>query len=379
MQSNEHTSTLSEGISLPTQREEEFLSEGRANIEDVRYRFRLISKPLWFRLVVSLIFVAAALSATSLLWMVVDRPISAPLFLVAIVASAWLCGFRAALFATVVSGFVIDYFFIPPVYELSASRDEIVRFLIFFAEGTIISWVIETRRIATEAMNQSNELLRALAERQQTVRESEQKRIALEIHDELGQALTGLKMEVHLLKRQSGSTPAENMAEKLGGLSSTIDATIATVRRIATELRPSILDDFGLVAAMEWQGREFERKTDICCVFRADVEHLNLDPQAKIAVFRIFQEAVTNISRHSEASVFTVEIDSGSDPITLTIKDDGKGLDPGVLTNTHSLGILGMKERSRLIGSEFKIYNDDGGGVAIELKIPKSLQLRTGK
>jgi signal transduction histidine kinase len=375
MQSNEYTIARSEGVPTAGKGAR---SESKIKTEKARYRLALISKPLWFRLIVSLVFVAAALLATTLLWMVVDRPISAPLFLVAIVASAWLCGFRAGVFATLVSGFVIDFFFIQPIYELSASRDEIVRFLIFFAEGLIISWVIETRRAATDAMNQSNEQLRALTERQQAVRESEQKRIALEIHDELGQALTGLKMEVHLLKRQNGSTTAENITEKLGELSTTIDATIATVRRIATELRPSILDDFGLIAAMEWQAREFERKTGIRCIFRANTDHLNLNPEARIAVFRIFQETVTNIARHSEASLFTVDIDSSGDPIVLTIKDDGKGLDPTGLTNGPSLGILGMKERARLIDSEFTIYNEVAGGVAIELRIPKLWQERTG-
>ena len=358
---------------------ENTISEASANARSSIYRINLMNKPLWLRLAVSFGFVLVALGLTSLLWLAVDRPISAPLFLVAIAGSGWLCGFRSGLFATVVSGFLIDYFFVPPYHEFTASRDEIVRFLIFLSEGSIISWVIESRRVATDAMDRSNEQLRALAEHQQSVRESEQKRIALEIHDELGQALTGLKMEVHLLKRQvdstNGSTAGSKTSEKLSELSSTIDTTIGTIRRIATELRPSILDDFGLIAAMEWQAQESERKTGVRGIFRADTDHLNLNPQARTAAFRIFQEALTNIARHSKASYFTVDVESASDFIVIAIRDNGIGFDPAALSHKLSLGILGMKERARLIGADFKIYNDDAGGVGVELTVPKSLQL----
>lgn len=343
------------------------------------HRINLMNKPLWLRLTISLGFALAALGLTSLFWLAVDRPISAPLFLVAIVGSAWLCGFRAGIFATVVSGFVIDYFFLPPYHEFSGSRDEIVRFIIFLCEGSIISWVIEARRVATDAMDRSNGQLRALTEHQQSVRESEQKRIALEIHDELGQALTGLKMEVHLLKRQvdstNGAPDGAKTSKKLCELSSTIDATIGTVRRIATELRPSILDDFGLIAAMEWQAQESARKSGIRGIFRTDTDHLNLNPQARTAAFRIFQEALTNVARHSQATYFTVDVDSVGDFIIIAIRDDGIGFVPTALAHKHSLGILGMKERARLIGADFKIYNDDAGGVSVELTVPKSLQL----
>jgi signal transduction histidine kinase len=380
MRSNNDTAMLSDSVSLADissadTAENTVSAKSNFSLD----RLDLMTKPWWTRLAISLGFVLAALGLTSLLWLVVDRPISAPLFLAAIVGSAWLCGFRAGIFATVVSGIVIDYCFVPPYYQFSASRDEIVRFLIFFSEGSIISWVIEARRVATDAVDRSNKQLRALAEHQQSVRESEQKRIALEIHDELGQALTGLKMEVHLLKRQvdstNGAPDGAKTSKKLCELSSTIDATIGTVRRIATELRPSILDDFGLIAAMEWQTRESARKSGIRGIFRTDTDHLNLNPQARTAAFRIFQEALTNVVRHSQATYFTVDVDSGGDFIVIAIRDDGVGFVPTALGHKHSLGILGMKERARLIGADFKIYNDDAGGVGVELNVPKSLQL----
>lgn len=383
MRSGNNTATLLENVPvsdlvLPEHTETGELVEP-AKITGRTRGLDLTSKPLWVRLLVSLAFVLISLLINGVLSLAVDRPLTTPLFLVAIVGSAWVCGFGAGVFATIISGFLIDYFFVPPLMELDLTRDEVVRFAIFLAEGGIVSWVIETRRIANDAMDRSNEQLRALAERQQTVRESEQKRIALEIHDELGQALTGLKMEVHLLKRQTESNreniSADKMSEKLSELSLTIDATIGTVRRIATELRPSVLDDFGLVAAMEWQAQESERKTEIPAIYRTDTDHLNLNPQAQIAVFRIFQEALTNIARHSQASHFTVDIESKADPIVITIEDDGIGFDPKSLSNVHSLGIVGMKERSNLIGAEFSIYNRHSGGVGIQLKIPRSLQL----
>jgi len=382
MGSPNSTTTLSNGISVSditsrVQSENDEIVE--RTVSDGAGRFDLMSKPFWLRLVVALGFVLAALLTNLLLSFAVERPISSPLFLVAIGCSAWLCGFRIGVLATVASGFLIDFFFVVPILQYYASRDEVVRLLIFLGEGGIISWVVEMARIANNARDRSNEQLRALADRQQTVRESEQKRIALEIHDELGQALTGLKMAVHLLRRDVDTNgdemPADNMSKKLKELSSIIDATIGTVRRIATELRPSILDDFGLIAAMEWQAQEYERKTGIPGIFRSDTDHLDLCPHAQIAVFRIFQEALTNIARHSKATHFTVDIESNADPIVITIRDDGVGFEPGTLSQIHSLGIVGMKERANLSGAEFSIYNRHSGGVGIELKIPRTIQL----
>jgi signal transduction histidine kinase len=336
-----------------------------------------LDKPIWLRLGLSFLFVLAAFGGTSLFWLFVDRPISAPLFLVAIVASAWLCGFRVGVFATVLAGFVIDFFFVAPLYQFSIEWNDIARFVIFLAEGVIISWIIELRRIAADEMSRSHAQLQALSEREQTVREAEQKRIALEIHDELGQAMTGLKMEVHFLKGQTANSEdpqAQAVTEKLAEISSAIDTTVSTIRRIATELRPSIIDDFGLVAAMEWHARKVERSARIRCSFRSDTEHLNLDPKTRIAVFRIFQEAVTNILRHSHARSFTVAIDSSEDPIVLSIRDDGVGLGAEQPSVNGSLGIIGMKERARSFHGELLISSGPGGGTAVELRIPSSLR-----
>ncbi|HEX2639401.1 MAG TPA: ATP-binding protein, partial [Pyrinomonadaceae bacterium] len=191
--------------------------------------------------------------------------------------------------------------------------------------------------------------------------------------------LTGLKMRLHLLKRQAGSNGAGTNAD-LGSdvdeLSGMVDSTISTVRRIASELRPSLLDDFGLVAAMEWQAVEFERKTSIPCIFNADTDSLDLGPESNTAVYRILQEALTNAARHSGASRVWVDLLTKADEIVMKVKDDGSGIDLESLARNRSLGIIGMRERSRLLGGEISIDGGDNSGTTIELSIPATAMNR---
>ncbi|MEP6788340.1 MAG: DUF4118 domain-containing protein [Acidobacteriota bacterium] len=335
---------------------------------------KFISKPAWFRFGLALCFVAAALAATNLLWLFVDRPSSSPLFLGAIVLSAWLGGFRPGVLAAIVGGICIDYFFVSPYHVFTGDREELTRLAIFVFEGLIMSWLIERIRTVSDGMKASREELRALTKYQQTLRESEQKRIAREIHDELGQVLTGLKMDVHLLKRRLNSPDAdlskETISDDLDDLGKVIDVTISSVRRIASELRPSMLDDFGLVAAIEWQAQEFERKTEIPCLFKADTDSLDLGAESNMAVFRIFQEALTNVARHSEAKQVQVDFQTAGGDIVMTVRDDGKGIDMRGIERSRSLGILGMHERTRLIGGELDIAALPDGGTAVELTVP---------
>jgi len=202
----------------------------------------------WLAYPLAFFLVAAATGITALLWMVVDRPVSAPIFMAAVIVSTLLGGFRAGFFASMLGGFSLDFFFIQPVYAVSLARDDVFRWIFFVLEGSFISWITEKLRLATAELNNSREELRQLTRYQQTLREEEQKRIAREIHDELGQMLTGLKLDIHLLKKKVGA----GMPTDLDELSSSVDETIVSVRRIASELRPSILDDFGLIPAIEW-------------------------------------------------------------------------------------------------------------------------------
>lgn len=265
-----------------------------------------------------------------------------------------------------VSGLALDYFFIQPFYEITLAWDDTLRWIFFVGEGSFVSWITEKLRLATAELNHSREELRELTRHQQTLREEEQKRIAREIHDELGQMLTGLKLDIHMMKKKVGA----GMPTDLDELSSRVDDTIGSVRRIASELRPSILDDFGLIPAIEWQAGEFEAKAGIDCAFVCTDESVHLDPEAEAAVFRIVQEALTNVARHSDASAVCVTVENSDGHLNVMIEDDGRGFDPQHLTKTRSLGILGMRERARLIGASLDIRSRDHSGTVVALTVP---------
>lgn len=336
----------------------------------------LIDKPIWLRAGASLGFVAAALVLTEALWLIIDRPLSSPLFLGAIIASAWICGFRAGIFAAVISGFLIDYYFVPPVHSFTFEFDEVARIVVFIAEGSFLSWLIDLRREAIEEIRITGDKLRALTNRLHELREDERKRIALEIHDELGQVMTGIKMDVRMLLRKveqgKSELPTSYVSGKLEDMSSHIDATIKSIRRIATELRPAILDDFGLLAAIEWQVSEFERKTEIKCSLVNVGDDFEFDNETSTAIFRIVQEALTNVARHANANSVDIVIDVTDQGFVMRIADDGQGFDAADSENTRSLGILGMQERSRLVGGEFWISSDPESGTVVEVAILKT-------
>ena len=335
-------------------------------------KWKLKGTPVWLATGVTALLVVIATVVTSLIWLIVDRPVSAPLFLAAIVVSTLLFGFRYGILASLLSGVAIDYYYVPPYYEFAGNREEIVRYIVFFFEGAILSWLTEKLSAASEELSTSREELRELTKHLETLREAEQKRIALEIHDELGQSLTGLKMRLHLLKRQAalnGSSADKELGAGFEEVTGLVDNTIAAVRRIASELRPSLLDDFGLVAAMEWQAEEFERRTSIPCIFKCDTESLDLGSESNTAVYRIFQEALTNVARHSGASRVWVDLQEKAGEIVLKVRDNGAGIDLDKLSRNRSLGIIGMRERSRLLGGDLSIDGDEGG-TTIELSIP---------
>lgn len=333
-------------------------------------------KPAWLRAGLGLSLVVLAVLICNLIWLVVDRPISSPIFLAVIVLSAWLCGFRVGAICAILCGVAMKYFFTLPYHQLIGDRQVMVRITVFIIEGILLSWLIEKLRFASQKIQESREELRALTEQQRTVREDEQKRIAREIHDELGQVLTGLKMDIHFLNRRVASADSSSsrleISNNLNDLSKTIDGTISSVRRIASELRPSILDDFGLIAAIEWQTQEFERKTKIPCFFRSDTDSIDLGPESNTSVFRIFQETLTNIARHANAKKVFVNFERAKSEIVMTVRDDGSGVDPDSLKRKRSLGILGMQERSRLIGAELDIGAAPGGGTSVALRVPAS-------
>jgi len=232
---------------------------------------------------------------------------------------------------------------------------------------------VTERRRAEEGLKQSHEQLRALSSHLQSVREEERTRIAREVHDVLGQALTALKIDLYSVQRGLSirtDSGAERLAEKMKSMSGLIDSTIQTVRRIATELRPGILDDLGLVAAVEWQANDFQARTGITCNVTSHVDYLDLDRERSTATFRIFQETLTNVARHAAASRVEITLTSDDQKLVLEVKDNGKGITHNDIEDSRSLGLLGMRERAQLLGGDLSIAGTLGHGTLVTVTIP---------
>ncbi len=228
---------------------------------------------------------------------------------------------------------------------------------------------ITERKNAENELKEMNEQLRLLSSHLQSIREEERTSMAREIHDELGQQLTGLKMDIISFKRKNEKVFPEIIkeTEKMTHL---IDETVKTVRRIATELRPGILDDLGLTAAIEWQAIEFEKRTGIKCLVDAEEVSEDYSGDINTAVFRIFQESLTNVARHAEAKEVRAKLSVDSNVLVLEIEDDGKGISEERKNNKTSLGLLGMKERAGILRGEFSIRKNADKGTCVTLKIP---------
>lgn len=232
---------------------------------------------------------------------------------------------------------------------------------------------VTERKQAEDQLKASTEQLRALSARLQSAREEEGTRIAREIHDELGGALTGLKWDLEGIDRVlSGSANDESTREvvaKIPAMNSMIDSTIETVRRISSELRPSVLDDLGLVSAIEWQAQQFQQRTGIP-VECASSDEVSLSRERSIAVFRVFQEILTNILRHSGATLVNVQTMQDNGEFVLAVSDNGRGISEEQKADTTSLGLLGMRERVHLVGGEISITGVEGEGTTVTVRVP---------
>jgi signal transduction histidine kinase len=233
------------------------------------------------------------------------------------------------------------------------------------------------RRRAEERLRESHEQLRALSVYLQYVREEERTRIAREVHDELGQSLTGLKLDLAWI---SGRLPRSQrvLLDKLQTMADHVDSTIQSIRRIATELRPGILDDLGLVAALEWQANEFQNRTGILCNVTSTLQDTALDSDLNTAFFRIFQETLTNIVRHANATRVDVNSTSDGGMVVLTVRDNGRGIMATEIKDRRSIGLLGMEERAALLGGEFQITGEPGRGTLVTVRIPLARRRQTG-
>jgi two-component system sensor histidine kinase UhpB len=236
---------------------------------------------------------------------------------------------------------------------------------------TVLSIVrdISERKRVQRALQLSREQLRNLASRLHDIREEERSMIAREIHDELGQLLTVLKIEISLLcKKFIPDHP--DIDQRMKTISGLINQAVESVQQISSKLRPGILDELGLVAAIEWQAQEFSKHTGIQCRYSLTNETLELDRDKSTAIFRIFQEALTNVARHAEAQRVSVFLKKEARHVILEITDNGTGINRQQIENPRSLGILGMRERALVFGGTVSIRGVKGKGTHVKVVMP---------
>jgi signal transduction histidine kinase len=245
------------------------------------------------------------------------------------------------------------------------------------AANTDLEAQIARRSLVEAELAQSHAELRKLNLYMQAALEDERTRISREIHDELGGTLTGLKMDVARIRRGLDGRPADHkFVPQLEALSAMIDEMVQTVRRIATDLRPALLDDFGLAAAIEWQVQEFGKRSGLACTFDNQVGELAWDPAASTGVFRAFQEALTNVARHAQASQVAVTLSRVGNTVELRVRDDGRGIPAGQLVGLKSLGLAGMRERVTALDGKLAISGEPNQGTLVLIQIPLERLLR---
>ncbi|MCK9285635.1 MAG: histidine kinase [Rhodocyclaceae bacterium] len=226
-----------------------------------------------------------------------------------------------------------------------------------------------TRSKETEAaLRRSREQLAELSSYLEAAKEEERERIARDIHDELGSILVAIKIEAALL---AGKLPREtpHLAEKAQAIEALLDQAMGTASRVARELRPGILKEFGLQAALECQAEDFAQRTGIGCRFQCE-DDIDLDEQRSLALFRIVQEALTNVAKHAHASLVALRLYRDGRHLVLEVRDNGRGISEREINKPKSFGIRGIRERSRSLGGEFRIEAGEQGGTHIALRLP---------
>jgi len=232
----------------------------------------------------------------------------------------------------------------------------------------IISDITEKKEAVKEILLK-NEQLKNLTSHLQRVREEERTTISREIHDELGQQLTALKMDIDWIMHKQNN-PDEKVVSKLNEMLQMSDTIINTIRRISSDLRPAIIDDLGLIAALEWKCNDFEEKMGIPCKFVSNIKERKFENDFGINTYRILQETLTNIGRHAAAKSVTVSVNENETELFLEIADDGKGISSENIQNGKTLGIIGMKERAILLGGKLTIEGTKNKGTCTKLILP---------
>jgi len=238
----------------------------------------------------------------------------------------------------------------------------------------VLNLEISERRKVEAELKDSRAQLRALSSRLLSVAEEERRRISREIHDELGQMLSALTMDLAWLSQKlDGDSSRAPLGEKVHKMERQVDGMIESVQTIATKLRPSMLDDIGLAAAIEWLVREFRERTRIQCRLTLDDEDLGLDSERSTAVFRLIQEALTNVSRHAAASEVDVNLERSGFGLSIEIRDNGRGIRREEVENPSSLGLVGMRERVHRWGGRMEVEGAPGQGTLLRFMIPLAI------
>jgi len=228
---------------------------------------------------------------------------------------------------------------------------------------------ITDRKRAARELELSRHQLRQLSAHLQSIREKERTRIARELHDELGQLLTALNTDIVLLKNKIPEGQ-KALSERAESMSSLVELTMQTVKRIYMGLRPGMLDHLGLTAAISWQAEEFSRRTGIACKVSFNPEDMVIEPDLTTTIFRIFQETLTNVQRHAKATKVTVRLKATDKHLEFIVKDNGKGIADEQLRKPDSFGLLGIKERVYHWGGREAIVGGIGKGTTITISIP---------
>jgi signal transduction histidine kinase len=236
-----------------------------------------------------------------------------------------------------------------------------------------LEWRVAER---TRELQNTNACLQALSARLEAIREEERARVAHEVHEGLGQLLTALKIDLDLLPRRiagvASGAAAELLQQRLQMMSQLALTMIHSVRRIAAELRPSMLDDLGLAAAIHWQLREFEGGCGVRCTFTCEPEAADVEPLGAITLFRIVQEALRNVAQHAHATSVTIALGTQAGHTVLEVRDDGWGITDADLGSPRSLGLLAMRERARLLGGTVDIHGAPGHGTTVSVRVPSA-------
>jgi signal transduction histidine kinase len=265
----------------------------------------------------------------------------------------------------------VDFLVKPPPPEVLKSK--ISAFIDLYRYNAALARESAERRTIEEDLLRSEERLRAFTARIESAREDERTRVAREVHDDLGQALTGLKMDLSWLEKRLPDE-AQEAAGRMKSMLRRVDATIQSVRRISSALRPQVLDDVGLVGTIAWQAGEFQIRTGIRCKVKLPAEEPDMVPARATAAFRVLQEALANVARHAGATRVEISLRVDADHFILKIADNGRGVSEAELLDPKSLGLIGIRERAFLLGGRVDIEGGPGGGTTVTLSIPQ----RTG-